>query len=136
MSFEIVVGILAKIRDWPLGRHFEFTGFKSTSTEIWRWSRGRDSYYQEQSHRCVVFELCQDALLILKGSTRQLAFVQFPGIPEAKAFLERHYPAIYMSGSSKNDTAEVQVRIAFSREKVERPPPGKTEGDWKCTSVR
>lgn len=64
------------------------------------------------------------------GSVRQLAFVQFFGISDARSFLERHYPTINLYTDPKAEG--VQVRIAFSREKIDRPLPGKTDGDWKC----
>lgn len=75
--------------------------------------------------------------MISKGSSRQLCFVQFFGIPDARAFLERNYPTIYLyTGPDGTADAEgVQVRIAFSRDKIDRPQPGKSDGDWKCTCV-
>lgn len=74
-------------------------------------------------------------LLTLQGSTRQLAFVQFHGIPDAKAFLEKNYPSVTLHTDPSRTTEGIQVRVAFSREKVDRPLPGKVDGDWKCPCV-
>ena len=73
------------------------------------------------------------------GQSRQFAFAQFIGIPEARRFLNKHYPYVslygaYDPGRSK-DTEATKVRIAFSRDKDDRDKPGKSEEDWKCEVV-
>lgn len=73
------------------------------------------------------------------GLSRQFAFAQFVGIPEARTFLERYYPTISIPdayNSSQNTAAgPAKVRLAYSREKDDRDKPGKGEDDWKCEVV-
>lgn len=56
-----------------------------------------------------------------------------------KDFLKSNYPSIYLYGkeSADNDNgpAKVKVRIAFSRERDDRPR-GDKEGEWTCKIVR
>ena len=74
------------------------------------------------------------------GLSRQFAFAQFAGIPEAKAFLTQYYPTITLYGPYDPNKAlgaeGAKIRIAFSREKDERALPGKSDDDWKCECVR
>lgn len=63
---------------------------------------------------------------------RGLGFLRFQSINEAKEFLERNHPFIYLYGptASENDRA-TKVRIAYSREREDRGRT-KAEGDWTC----
>jgi RNA-binding protein 5/10 len=78
-------------------------------------------------------------MLTSAGQSRQFAFAQFVGIPEARRFLEKYYPYISLYGaydpSRSKDTEGSKVRIAFSRDKDDRDKPGKSEDDWKCEVV-
>ncbi|KAH6671756.1 hypothetical protein B0J14DRAFT_80316 [Halenospora varia] len=70
------------------------------------------------------------------GQSRQFAFAQFVGIPEARRFLEEHYPTLSLYGSydpgQSAPTQPSKVRIAYSRERDDRDKAGKGEDDWKC----
>jgi hypothetical protein len=71
------------------------------------------------------------------GVSRQFAFAQFSGIPEARQFLESYYPTISLYGAydptQSASTQPAKVRIAFSRD--DRDKSGKGEDDWKCEVV-
>jgi hypothetical protein len=86
-------------------------------------------YYAERASLTSVFE----------GQSRQFAFAQFVGIPEARRFLDKFYPYISLYGaynpSRSRDTEATKVHIAFSRDKDDRDKPGKAEDDWKCEVV-
>ena len=73
------------------------------------------------------------------GQSRQFAFAQFAGIPEARRFLERYYPTVPLYGAYDPNQASVaeptKVRIAYSRDKDDRDKAGKSEDDWKCEVV-
>jgi hypothetical protein len=73
------------------------------------------------------------------GQSRQFAFAQFAGIPEARRFLDKYYPYVSLYGaydpSRTKDMGATKVRIAFSRDKDDRDKPGKSEDDWKCEVV-
>ncbi|TVY43698.1 putative RNA-binding protein [Lachnellula occidentalis] len=67
------------------------------------------------------------------GVSRQFAFAQFVGIPEARRFLEQYYPTVALYGAYLNQsttTQPAQIRIAFSRD--DRDKSGKSEDDWRC----
>ncbi|KAF4632507.1 hypothetical protein G7Y89_g5618 [Cudoniella acicularis] len=70
------------------------------------------------------------------GQSRQFAFAQFVGIPEARRFLEEHYPTLALYGAydpSQSAPAQpAKVRIAYNRERDDRDKAGKGEDDWKC----
>lgn len=70
------------------------------------------------------------------GQSRQFAFAQFTGIPEARRFLEKYSPTISLYGAYDPNKASASestnVRIAYSREKDDRDKPGKGDDDWKC----
>ncbi|KAL8727954.1 MAG: hypothetical protein Q9166_005719 [cf. Caloplaca sp. 2 TL-2023] len=55
--------------------------------------------------------------------SRGFGFLRFPSIEVSKDFLERNYPSIYLYGgeSSDSNNQAAKVRIAFSRERDERP---------------
>ena len=78
-------------------------------------------------------------MVISTGQSRQFAFAQFVGIPEARRFLETYYPYISLFGahnlSRSEDTEGPKVRLAFSRDKDDRDKPGKNGDDWKCEVV-
>ncbi|KAL8820822.1 MAG: hypothetical protein Q9223_001046 [Gallowayella weberi] len=65
--------------------------------------------------------------------SRGFGFLRFPSIESSKSFLERNYPSIYLYGeaSSDNSNQAAKVRIAFSRERDDRPR-GDKEGEWTC----
>ncbi|KAF7717040.1 Uncharacterized protein PECH_003142 [Penicillium ucsense] len=64
--------------------------------------------------------------------SRQLGFLRFTSIDDARAFLEQNHPYIYLYGPSagENDRS-TKVRIAYSREREDRTRV-KTEADWTC----
>lgn len=68
--------------------------------------------------------------------SRGFGFLRFPTIELSKAFLERNYPSIYLYGeeTTDNNNQAAKVRIAFSRERDERPR-GDKEGEWTCKIV-
>jgi hypothetical protein len=75
-------------------------------------------------------------LVCTLGQSRQFAFARFTTISDAKAFLERNYPKIYLYGTSASGQQlnhGAKVRIAFTREREERA--GKSEDDWICKVV-
>jgi RNA-binding protein 5/10 len=78
-------------------------------------------------------------LLTPIGQSRQFAFAQFIGIPEAKQFLDKYHPTISLYGAFAPNNAAAseptQIRIAYSREKDDREKPGKSDDDWKCEVV-
>lgn len=61
------------------------------------------------------------------------------GISEARRFLDKYYPYIYLHGAydptRPSDTEDIKLRIAFSRDKDDRDKPGKSDDDWKCEVV-
>lgn len=69
--------------------------------------------------------------------SRGFGFVRFPSVDEAKSFLDRYYPTIYLYGQSTSDGDEeaAKVRIAFSREREDRRAE-KADGEWICKIVR
>ena len=73
------------------------------------------------------------------GQSRGFAFAQFVGIPEARRFLDRHYPSIDLHGTyDPNNAAPAEptkVRVAYSRERDDRDRAGKNDDDWKCDVV-
>lgn len=72
-------------------------------------------------------------------ASRGFGFLRFPSIEMTKDFLKDNYPSIYLYGKEPTDsddqTAKVQVRVAFSRERDDRPR-GDKEGEWACKIVR
>jgi hypothetical protein len=82
---------------------------------------------------------CQIVLTFVIGQSRQFAFAQFIGIPEARRFLEKYYPTVSLYGAYDPNNAAVseptKARIAYSREKDDRDKPGKSDDDWKCEVV-
>lgn len=88
----------------------------------------------------IILPAC-DLFLTLEsaGQSRQFAFAQFVGIPEARRFVEKYYPYVSLYGtyspSRSKETEATKVRIAFSRDKDDRDRPGKSEDDWKCEVV-
>ncbi|KAK0112262.1 hypothetical protein ONS96_001511 [Cadophora gregata f. sp. sojae] len=70
------------------------------------------------------------------GQSKGFAFAQFAGIPEARHFLDRFYPAVPLYGvydPTQSGTSEpTNVRIAFGRERDDREKAGRGEDDWKC----
>lgn len=87
----------------------------------------------------LLYGLWHPLILVIIGLSRQFAFAQFLAIPEARNFLEQHYPTIPIFGvydpNQATDTESTKVRIAFSRQKDERDRAGKSEDDWKCDVV-
>ena len=75
----------------------------------------------------------------MTGQSRQFAFAQFVGLPEANRFLEKYYPAVSLYGPYDPNNAvasePTKVRVAYSREKDDKDRPGKNEDDWKCEVV-
>ena len=69
--------------------------------------------------------------------SRGFGFLRFPTLEEAKAFLERNYPMIYLYGRSSTDIDDeaAKVRIAFSRERDDRGRGEKADGEWTCKIV-
>ena len=70
--------------------------------------------------------------------SRGFGFLRFGTLEESKAFVERNYPKIYLYGNSPtdNDDETAKVRIAYSRERDDRPRADKTDGEWICKIVR
>lgn len=70
--------------------------------------------------------------------SRGFGFLRFGTLEESKAFVERNYPKIYLYGNSPtdNDDETAKVRIAYSRERDDRPRADKAEGEWICKIVR
>ena len=70
--------------------------------------------------------------------SRGFGFLRFATLEESKAFVERNYPMIYLYGNSStdNDDQAAKVRIAYSRERDERPRGDKVDGEWTCKIVR
>ncbi|KAL8734975.1 MAG: hypothetical protein Q9181_002993, partial [Wetmoreana brouardii] len=72
---------------------------------------------------------------IARQVSRGFGFLRFPSIESTKDFLRNNYPSIYLYGkdSADNDgqAEKTQVRIAFSRERDDRPR-GDKEGEWTC----
>ncbi|KAL6713446.1 hypothetical protein ACLMJK_008911 [Lecanora helva] len=66
--------------------------------------------------------------------SRGFGFIRFPTLEGSKAFVERNYPTIYLYGNStsNNDDQAAKVRIAFSRERDDRPRNDKSDGEWTC----
>ncbi|KAG0650519.1 putative RNA-binding [Hyphodiscus hymeniophilus] len=111
------------------------------STPLWSFTALQNpvlSILNELQHNLRVEGLEEIRLIKDKrtGQSRQFAFAQFVGIPEARRFLERYYPYVSLYGAYKpsrsEDTEATKVRIAFSRDKDDRDKPGKSEEDWKC----
>ncbi|KAF7877409.1 hypothetical protein EAF04_001086 [Stromatinia cepivora] len=65
------------------------------------------------------------------GISRGFAFAQFFTLPEAKRFLEEHYPSVSFYGPLQA-SEPTKVRIAYSREKNDQERTSKHEDDWKC----
>lgn len=67
------------------------------------------------------------------GISRQFAFVHFYSVPDARAFLEQHYPTLNLGHSAD------RCRIAFSRERENDDRRGRRrdegEEEWKCRVV-
>ena len=70
--------------------------------------------------------------------SRGFGFLRFGTLEESKAFVERNYPKIYLCGNSPtdNDDETAKVRIAYSRERDDRPRADKADGEWICKIVR
>ncbi|KAL8689850.1 MAG: hypothetical protein Q9218_004570 [Villophora microphyllina] len=68
-------------------------------------------------------------------ASRGFGFLRFPSIEMTKDFLKDNYPSVYLyskeSADGDGQAAKVQVRIAFSRERDDRPR-GDKEGEWTC----
>jgi len=75
----------------------------------------------------------------IPGQSRQFAFVQFVGIPEATQFLNKYYPAVHLYGNydpaESGNVESIKARIAYSREKDDRDRTGKGDDDWTCEVV-
>ena len=69
--------------------------------------------------------------------SRGFGFLRFPTLDEAKAFVERNYPMIYLYGNNlaDGDDSVAKVRIAFSRERDDRSRGERPEGEWICKIV-
>ena len=69
--------------------------------------------------------------------SRGFGFLRFPTIEKSKAFLERNYPTIHLYGnnSTEGDDQAAKVRIAFSRERDDRPRGERADGEWICKIV-
>ncbi|KAJ5632798.1 G-patch domain protein [Penicillium lividum] len=61
-------------------------------------------------------------------ASRQLGFLRFHNIEDARDFLERNFPHIYLYGPTAEKSTK--VRIAYSHGKEERVRS--SEGDWTC----
>lgn len=70
--------------------------------------------------------------------SRGFGFLRFTTLEESKAFVERNYPTIHLYGNSStdNDNEAAKVRIAYSRERDDRPRVEKADGEWTCKIVR
>jgi RNA-binding protein 5/10 len=73
------------------------------------------------------------------GQSRGFAFAQFVDIPDARRFLDQHYPSVPLHGTyDPNNAAPAEptkIRIAYSRERDDRDKAGKSDDDWKCDVV-
>ena len=74
----------------------------------------------------------------LAGLSRGFGFLRFGTLEESKDFVERNYPKIYLYGNSQTDIDDetAKVRIAYSRERDDRPRADKADGEWTCKIVR
>lgn len=67
------------------------------------------------------------------GVSRQFAFIRFYSIPDARAFLEQHYPTLNLGHGAD------RCRVAFSRERENDDRRGRRrdegEEEWKCRVV-
>lgn len=72
-------------------------------------------------------------LICDQGISRQFAFVHFYSVPDARAFLEQHYPILNLGHGAD------RCRIAFSRERENDDRRGRRrdegEEEWKCRVV-
>lgn len=67
------------------------------------------------------------------GVSRQFAFIRFYSVPDARAFLEQHYPTLNLGHGAD------RCRVAFSRERENDDRRGRRrdegEEEWKCRVV-
>lgn len=67
------------------------------------------------------------------GVSRQFAFIRFHSVPDARAFLEKHYPTLNLGHGAD------RCRVAFSRERENDDRRGRRrdegEEEWKCRVV-
>lgn len=67
------------------------------------------------------------------GASRQFAFVHFYSVPDARVFLEQHYPTLNLGHGAD------RCRVAFSRERENDDRRGRRrdegEEEWKCRVV-
>lgn len=75
---------------------------------------------------------------IFAEESRCLAFVRFPSLEEAKDFVEKNSPTVYLRSrtSTENGNEAAKVRIAYSRERGDRAAEkGGGGSDWTCKIV-
>ncbi|KAL8946230.1 MAG: hypothetical protein Q9222_007350 [Ikaeria aurantiellina] len=65
--------------------------------------------------------------------SRGFGFIRFPSMEISREFMEHNYPSIYLYGkeTADNNNQAAKVRIAYSRERDDRPR-GDKEGEWTC----
>ncbi|KAJ5111032.1 hypothetical protein N7532_001567, partial [Penicillium argentinense] len=73
----------------------------------------------------------RQTVVVFTGTSRGIGFLEFRAIEEAKKFMQRHHPYIYLYGptAGQNDRAS-RVRIMYSRDRGH--PHAKGSGDWTC----
>ncbi|KAJ5967905.1 hypothetical protein N7501_004153 [Penicillium viridicatum] len=81
---------------------------------------GRNAYHIDGLDKIKVIRDRQTKL------SRQLGFLRFPTIDASREFVERNHPYIFFYGPTNNRST--QVRIAYSREREDRP----RASDWNC----
>lgn len=118
LTLAFAVQIFAELKDaYHIGALEEIRVIRDRQTSGWS---------------CLASVISMRLTYIVPGVPRGLGFLRFPSVNEAKDFLERNHPYIYLYGptASENDRA-TKVRIAYSREREERGRT-KAEGDWTC----
>ena len=66
--------------------------------------------------------------------SRQLGFLRFQSVSDARAFLEPNFPSVFLYGPNPVNGHRTRVRIAYSREREDRVR-SRADGDWVCNAV-
>ena len=66
--------------------------------------------------------------------SRGYGFIRFPTLEDAVSFEDEHHAGIRLHGGNSAGGHEVELGIAFSRERDNRVAD-KAAGEWKCHSV-
>lgn len=100
------------------------------------WRKSQSSGTEKLVNICLLplgSSVSKPVLIRHLGISRQFAFVHFYSVPDARAFLEQHYPTLNLGHSAD------RCRIAFSRERENDDRRGRRrdegEEEWKCRVV-